>query len=152
MTNAGQCGEEKVRHGGKDRTDGHRLENSQTHRHDAAHESTRERHHDAEHLGDRRDLLLGEARVRIEGVGHHAHDDVGDAVGGDQQQNARRPPAEAHEEVERLDGRADGVVQLVGARLLAPERPGPVPLHRRAPMNLMPLGRHASRRATMSLE
>ena len=99
MTNAGQCGEEKVRHGGKDRTDGHRLENSQTHRHDAAHESTRERHHDAEHLGDRRDLLLGEARVRIEGVGHHAHDDVGDAVGGDQQQNARRPPAEAHEEV-----------------------------------------------------
>ena len=37
---------------GKDRTDGHRLENSQTHRHDAAHESTRERHHDAEHLGD----------------------------------------------------------------------------------------------------
>ena len=30
VTNAGQCGEEKVRHGGKDRTDGHRLENSQT--------------------------------------------------------------------------------------------------------------------------
>jgi hypothetical protein len=56
-------------------------------------------HDQAEDLADPGDLILGEALVDIEHVGHHAHHRVGHAIGSNQPEQQQRLPAVAQDKV-----------------------------------------------------
>ena len=63
------------------------------------HQGGRNPHHQAEELGYAPDFLLFEAEIDVEHVGHHPHDDIGDAVSGNQGEDQQRCLAIAPEKI-----------------------------------------------------
>ena len=104
---SGQPCEQQIGEGAQDGTEHEDAHHAKAHRQAAAHERADQRHDHAIDLGDAGDLVLGEAGVHIERIGHDAHDHVADAVDGDQREDHGGMPFVAAEEIcERFDQRA----------------------------------------------
>ena len=99
MATCGQPGKQQIAGGRQHRAQHEHAHHAPAHGHGTAHKGSEQGHDHAEHFGDGGHLVLAEAHVHIEGVGHDAHDHIADAIHGNQRQHQRGLPAVAADKV-----------------------------------------------------